>query len=99
MAQETDSLLKKGGDVLREIASHQGAAYRQYGEALEKFGTGEMNAGELLKTAGDLYFREVGRIGAGLFEASTEAISRALGGTGLAPDEAKAKNPKVAPKR
>jgi len=83
MAQEAESLLSKGSDVLRELASHQGLAYRQYGEALVKFGSGEINASELFKTAGDLYFKEVGQIGAGLFEASTEVFSSALGTAGL----------------
>jgi hypothetical protein len=79
MAQEVDTLMKKGGDILRELAVHQGSAYRRYGEALEKFGSGESSATELFKTAGDLYFREAGHIGAGLFAAASEVVNWALG--------------------
>ena len=81
MAQEVDALQKKGGDILRELAIHQATAYRSYGEALEKFGSGKSSATELFKTAGDLYFREVGHIGAGLFAAASEMVSWALGKT------------------
>ena len=83
MAQEADSFLKKGGDVLRELASHQGAAYRQYGEALQKYGAGEIDAGKLVKAAGDLYFAEVGRVSSSLFSASSEVVNWALGKVGV----------------
>jgi len=97
MAQETNSSLKKGGDVLRELANHQGAAYRRYGEALQKFGAGETSASDLFKVAGDLYFQEAGRISAGLFAASSEVFTWALGRAGIdvTTDGAAAKKPKV----
>jgi hypothetical protein len=79
MAKEAESILKKGGDALREAAAHQGMAYRSYGEALEKFGKGEIDATDLFKTAGDLYFKEVGRVGASLFGAGTNLIGNVLG--------------------
>ena len=52
-----------------------------------KFGSGEIDASELFKTAGDLYFKEVGQIGADLFEASTEVFSSALGTAAYADEE------------
>jgi hypothetical protein len=79
MTTPTESARKSSGEVLREIATHQGAAYRAYGEALERFGHGSLNTSGLLKEAGDLYFREAGRVASGLFSAATEVYSSALG--------------------
>jgi hypothetical protein len=83
MAKDAEFRLKDSGEILRDLAAHQGLAYRQYGEALEKFGSGKINAGELFKTAGDLYFKEAGRVSSGLFEAAVSIFQGVLGGVGL----------------
>jgi hypothetical protein len=85
MAQEAESALGRSGQVLRELASHQGAAYRRYGEALEKFGAGELAATELFKTAGDLYLKEAERVAASAFQAGVDVFSFALGKAGVKP--------------
>jgi hypothetical protein len=82
MTTPAESARKNSGEVLREIAAHQGAAYRAYGEALERFGEGTLNTSGLLKEAGDLYFKEAGRVASGLFCAVTELYSSALGTIG-----------------
>jgi hypothetical protein len=78
MADPTETVRSKGSEVLREIAAHQGAAYRAYGEALERFSTGSLNPSDLLKEAGDLYYREAGRVASGLFSAYTEVYAQVL---------------------
>ena len=85
MAHEAELALGKSGQVLRELASYQGAAYRRYGEALEKFGAGELAASELFKTAGDLYFREAERVAASAFRVGVDVFSFALGKAGVKP--------------
>lgn len=82
MTTPAGSARKSSDEVLREIAAHQGAAYRAYGDALERFGQGTLNTSGLLKEAGDLYFKEAGRVASGLFSAATEVYSSALGAIG-----------------
>jgi hypothetical protein len=79
MTQEPESIPNKVTAVLREVATHQGGAYKEYGAALEKYGAGEIGAADLFKAAGDLYFREVGSLGANLFAAGTNLFSSVLG--------------------
>ena len=80
MPKNGRNMLQDGRDMLREAAFHQGEAYRHYGEALEQYSAGEISAGDLFKTAGDLYFKEIGRLGAHLFEIETSMVTRILGG-------------------
>jgi hypothetical protein len=58
MPDATRSLIDQGSQVLRELAVQQGVAYRTYGEALQRFGEEQIGWSELVKTSGDIYFRE-----------------------------------------
>jgi hypothetical protein len=78
MSDPADSVRKKSGEFLRELAAHQGVAYRSYSEALARYGEGSSNISDLMKEAGDLYYREAGRVASGLFAAFTEAFSSSL---------------------
>jgi hypothetical protein len=82
MSNSTETARRKGSDVLREMAVHQAAAYRAYGEALERFGNGSLNSSDLFKEAGDLYYREAGRVASGLFSAYTEVYVQVLDSVG-----------------
>jgi len=78
MSDPADTVRKKGEDVLRELAVHQGVAYRSYGEALARYGEGSLNTADLLKEAGDLYYKEAGRIASGLFSAYADLLAGGL---------------------
>jgi hypothetical protein len=86
MAHEPEKMhepSQTAGHALRKLAADQGAAYRAYGQALERFGSGEINAGELFRFVGDLYFKEAGRAASGLFNAIAEGVSRGLSSAGV----------------
>lgn len=78
MADPAETARKKSSEVFRELAVHQGEAYRSYGEALTRFGEGSLNTSDLLKTAGDIYYREAGRAASSLFSAFTELLAGGL---------------------
>jgi hypothetical protein len=78
MTDSVETLRKKSGEVFREFALHQGAAYRSYGEALARYGEGSLTTSDLLKEAGDLYYREAGRVASSLFSAFTGLITGGL---------------------
>jgi hypothetical protein len=59
MPEPTNSLLGESTRVVRELATHQGMAYCRYGEALQRFGDNKSDWTDLLKTSGDIYFKEV----------------------------------------
>lgn len=59
MPGQTDSLLDEPTRMLRELATHQGMAYCRYGEALQRFGDNTSGWADLLKTSGDIYFKEI----------------------------------------
>ena len=61
MSEPTNALLAEGTRVLREIAGQQGAAYRAYGEALQRFADSHIGLTDLLKSSGDIYVKEAGR--------------------------------------
>jgi len=70
----------KAERALRNLAIHQGVAYRQYGDALQRFGGREIGVVDFLKAAGDIYIAESGRVvetlaqfGAGLYELALDA--------------------------
>ena len=83
MTDSADTVRKKSGEVLRELALHQGAAYRSYGEALARYGDGSLTTAELLKEAGDLYYTEAGRVASSLFSAYTGLITAGLDVAGV----------------
>lgn len=58
MPEPTNSLLDESTRVVRELAAHQGVAYCRYGEALQRFGENRIGWTDLLKTSGDIYFKE-----------------------------------------
>lgn len=82
MSNPAETARRKSSEVFREIAAHQGAAYRAYGEALERFGNGSLSSSDLFKEAGDLYYREAGRVASGLFSAYTDVYALALESVG-----------------
>jgi hypothetical protein len=75
MSDPVETVRKKGGDLFRELATHQGIAYRSYGEALARYGEGSLKFPDLVKEAGDLYYREAGRIASSLFSAVAEVFA------------------------
>jgi len=81
----TNSLLDEGAKLLREFAVQQGAAYRTYGEALQRFGEQQMDWQELFKTSGDIYLREVARSMWGLVRANTHMFAWMLAAAGAKP--------------
>ena len=97
MADSADTLRKKSNEVLRELAVHQGAAYRSYGEALARYGDGDLTAAELLREAGDLYYKEAGRVASSLFSAYTGLITAGLDVAGVKiSDKEESADPKIA---
>jgi hypothetical protein len=78
MTDSAETVRKKSGEVFRELAAHQGAAYRSYGDALVRFGEGSLNTSDLLKEAGDLYYREAGRVASSLFSGFAELFAGGL---------------------
>ena len=85
MPGPTNSLLDEGGRLLREFAVQQGAAYRTYGEALQRFGEQQMDWKELFKTSGDIYLREVAQSMWGLVRANTHMFAWMLAAAGAKP--------------
>ena|SRR5215469_10275159 len=81
----TNSLLDEGAKLLREFAVQQGAAYRTYGEALQRFGEQQMDWKELFKTSGDIYLREVAQSMWGLVRANTHMFAWMLAAAGAKP--------------
>jgi prophage tail gpP-like protein len=69
MPEELDKATEKGQRLVREFAAHQGEAYRAYGEALVRYGSGELSVVDVVKAASDVYFKEVGRFVSSLAEA------------------------------
>ena len=61
MSGPTNALLAEGNRILREIAAQQGAAYRAYSEALQRFADSRIGLTELLKSSADIYAKEAGR--------------------------------------
>jgi len=70
MTGPTNSLLAEGNRILREIAGQQGAAYRAYGEALQRFADSRIGLTDLLKSSADIYVKEAGRTAWSLVHAS-----------------------------
>jgi hypothetical protein len=82
MTLEAENPSRKAEHFLRRLAAHHAAAFREFGEALEQFGHGEIGAGGVLKVAGDLYFRETGRFASALIGAVSEAWDSGFARTG-----------------
>ena len=59
MPGSTNALLDETTRVMRELAVNQGLAYATYGDALQRFGENRIDAAGLLKTTGELYFKEI----------------------------------------
>ena len=85
MSGSTDSFLTEANRVLREMAGQQGAAWRAYGEALQKFAESHSELPELWKSVADLYIREAGRSGWSLLHASASMYGWLLSLAGAKP--------------
>jgi len=75
MPEPTKSLLDEGTRVLRELAVQQGRAYRNYGEALQRFGEDRIGWAELFKTSGDIYSKEAVQVVWSLVRANANAYA------------------------
>ena len=75
MSGSTDSFLAEGTRILREIAGQQGAAYRAYGETLQRYADSQIDLTGLLKSSGDLYIKEAARTAWSLVHASASMYS------------------------
>ncbi len=88
MTQEPEKLSRKAEHFARKLASHNAAAFREFGDALEQFGGGAIDASKVVKIAGDLYFREVARMASEMIGAFSEAwdwgLTRSTGEAGVA---------------
>jgi hypothetical protein len=73
MSEKKRTLLDTITDLLRSTALSHADAYREYAEALERYGRGEINSGTLFKTAGDLYIREASGCGSQTIKVASEA--------------------------
>ena len=62
MTEETEKPARSAEHFVRKLAGHHAAAFREFGDALEQFGGGEIGAGAVVRVAGDLYFREISRL-------------------------------------
>jgi hypothetical protein len=85
MPGSTNSLLDEGTKVLREFAVQQGQAYRTYGEALQHFGEDRIGLAELLKTSGDIYFKEAAQAAWSLIRANVSIYAWMLSAAGANP--------------
>ena len=88
MSGSTNSFLAEGNRFLRELVGQQGAAYRAYGEVLQRFGDSEMDLSELVKASGDIYYKETGRLASNLLRASAGICSWVLSVAGAKPLQA-----------
>jgi hypothetical protein len=64
---------------MRTLASGKGAAWKEFAKTLEQFGHGEIDAGGVAKVAGELYFKEVGRVASIFAGAATQMLGWGLG--------------------
>jgi hypothetical protein len=65
--------------LMRTLARGMGAAWKEFAKALEEFGQGGMDAGGVVGVAGDLYFKEVGRVASIITGAATQMLGWGLG--------------------
>lgn len=83
MPDGLENLAEKSGHFIRDFASHQGEAYRKYGEVLARYGDGKLGAVEVVKTAADVYFTEVGRFASSIAELSASVSELVLSAGGI----------------
>ena len=78
--------------MLRELAVRQGQAYRAYGEALERFGEAKIGWAELMRTSGDIYYKEAGQAVRSVFRAGSDIYAwiQSIGGPKTIRSEAEA---------
>jgi hypothetical protein len=83
MTQEAEKPSRKAEHFARKLAAHNAAAFREFGDALEQFGDGAIDASKVVRIAGDLYFREVARMASEMIGAFSEAwdwgLTRSIG--------------------
>jgi hypothetical protein len=82
MSDEKKTLLDAISDLVRSIALSHAEGCRKYGEALERYGRGEINSATLFKTAGDLYIHEASDCGFQTIKIASEAYEGLLGKAG-----------------
>ncbi len=74
MKQNTENPAAAAERLVRTLAQGKGAAWKEFAKTLEQFGHGEIDAGGVVKVAGDLYFKEVGRVASIFAGAATEML-------------------------
>jgi hypothetical protein len=62
MTEEVERPRRSAEHFVRKLAGHHAAAFREFGDVLQRFGDGGIGVGGVVKVAGDLYFREVSRL-------------------------------------
>ena len=65
--------------LMRTLASGKGAAWKEFAKALDQYGQGGIDAGGVARIAGDLYFKEVGRVASIFAGAATDMLGWGLG--------------------
>jgi hypothetical protein len=79
MGQVTDNPAAAADRLMRTLAIGKGAAWKEFARALDQYGRGGIDAGGVVKIAGDLYFKEVGRVASIFAGAATEMLGWGLG--------------------
>ena len=72
MTQEAGKPPRAAEHFVRRLAVSHAQAFRDFGAALEQFGRGEIHAGGVVRTAGDLYYRQLGHVASELIGAVTD---------------------------
>ncbi len=79
MKQEAENPATPVERVMRTLASGKGAAWKEFAEALDQYGQGGLDAGGVARIAGDLYFKEVGRVASIFAGAATQMLGWGAG--------------------
>ena len=74
MGQEAENSAAAAERLMRTLASGKGAAWKEFAKALDQYGEGRIDAGGVVRIAGDLYFKEVGRVASIFAGAATEML-------------------------
>jgi hypothetical protein len=79
VAQETENPAAAAERLMRTLASGKGAAWKEFANALDRYGQGGLDAGGVVRIAGDLYFKEVGRVASLFAGAATDMLGWRMG--------------------
>ena len=74
MGQEAENSAAAAERLMRTLASGKGAAWKEFAKALDQYGEGRIDAGGVVRIAGDLYFKEVGRVASIFAGAAAEML-------------------------